>query len=198
MDIHYTIDSEGNEKQVTKEEIKTMTYRNEMHEVITTVPTYVEHRTITENLPEGFMIEQDGQKFYPRYYKSENTERCRPGYFYFYQDRKTVKFVSFEEAQTFILGFVGMLQWMGGIAASTPVEEETYEDMLAAQYNERLLGQVVYYTENVDHSERVGRLLKASRDGVLLADPAESSDMGCWYSFTQVSNIQRGRQYGWK
>ena len=78
------------------------------------------------------------------------------------------------------------------------VEEETYEDMLAAQYNERLQGQVIYYTENSDHSERVARLVRASRDGVLLADPADLSDQGCWHSFTQVSNIQRGRQYGWE
>ncbi|GAC1661662.1 MAG: hypothetical protein PVS3B3_32360 [Ktedonobacteraceae bacterium] len=83
-------------------------------------------------------------------------------------------------------------------SAMTSVEEETYEDMLAAQYNERLQGEVVYYTENSDQSERVARLIKASRDGVLLADPADPADQGCWYSFAQVSNIQRGRQYGWK
>jgi hypothetical protein len=174
-----------------------MNYRNELHEVITTVPTFAEHHTFTNDLPEGFMIEQDGNKFYPRYFKSENTERSRPGYFYFYQGHSTIKFTTFDEAKSFITSWVAFLEQLSGFAAPVQ-EEETYEDMLAAQYNERLLNEVVYYTENVDRSERVARLVRASRDGVLLADPADSTDQGCWYSFSQVSNIQRGRQYGWK
>lgn len=103
----------------------------------------------------------------------------------------------YNEALELIQALMTLFGWMGGIAAPT-IEEETFEDMLAAQYNETLLNQVIYYTENSDRSERVARLLKASRDGVLLADPAEPSDQGCWYSFSEVSNIQRGRQYGWK
>lgn len=106
---------------------------------------------------------------------------------------------SYDEALALVQAYMTLFGWMSGVAtASTLVEEETYEDMLAAQYNERLQGQVIYYTENVDGSERVARLIKASRDGVLLADPVDPSDQGCWYSFNQVSNIQRGRQYGWK
>lgn len=174
-----------------------MTYRTEMQEVINTIPTPVEHRNHTENLPEGFMIVQDGNNFWPLYHSSESTERVRPGWFNFYANRRTVCFDNLEAAQEFITNFVAFLGWMGGIAAPT-IEEETFEDMLAAQYNERLAGDVIYYTENADRSERVARLIKASRDGVLLADPADPSDQGCWYSFTQVSHIQRGRQYGWK
>ncbi len=105
---------------------------------------------------------------------------------------------SYDEALALVQAYMTLFGWMSGIAASTPVQEETYEDMLAAQYNERLLNQVVYYTENSDCSERVVRLIKASRDGVLLTDPADPADQGCWYSFNQVSNIQQGRQYGWK
>lgn len=103
---------------------------------------------------------------------------------------------SYDEALSMVQAYTELFGWMSGVLAPI-AEEETYEDMLAAQYNERLQGEVVYYTENVDHSERVARLLKAGRDGVLLADPADKNDQGCWYSFNQVSNIQRGRQYGW-
>lgn len=105
---------------------------------------------------------------------------------------------SYDEALALVEAYMSLFGWMSGLAALAIQQEETFEDMLAAQYNERLAGDVVYYTENSDQSERVARLIKASRSGVLLADPADASDQGCWYSFAQVSNIQRGRQYGWK
>ena len=139
------------------------------------------------------MIVQKGPHTFVPEYRAE----CIGWQFFYGENWMVVDFTTYEQAEAFIIDFAAFLGWMGGIAAPT-TEEETFEDMLAAQYNERLAGEVIYYTENVDGSERVARLIKASRDGVLLADPADPSDQGCWYSFSQVSNIQRGRQYGWK
>lgn len=148
---------------------------------------------VATKINEHFMIVQKGPHTFVPEYRAESI-----GWQFFYDENWTVvDFSTYEQAEAFITDFAAFLGWMGGIAAPT-IEEETYEDMLAAQYNERLLNQVVYYTENADRSERVARLIKVCRDGVLLADPADKNDQGCWYSFSEVSNIQRGRQYGWK
>lgn len=152
---------------------------------------------------DAFKVVQNKGMYVPCYkqvqeYLTVGGTATREGWYYFYSDGKKVQFATVDEAIEYVEAYTALLQWMSGIALSTPAQEETFEDMLAAQYNERLLNQVVYYTENADKSERVARLLQASRSGVLLADPADPSDQGCWYSFSEVSNIQRGRQYGWK
>lgn len=163
-----------------------MTYRSEKKAAINAVPMYVEHRNHTENMPEGFMVIQDGENFSPMCHKTLDGTL---GWFRFYQTRTAIRFNSLEEAQAFIIGFVGFLEWMGGLFAPTREAE---------QYNETLKNQVIYYTEVRDGSEHVARLLQACRAGVLLADPAEPTDIGCWYTFNEVRGIQRGRQHGWK
>lgn len=93
-----------------------MSYRNEREEMRLTVPTYVEYRTTTEGLPQGFMIEQDGKKFHPRYYV-DYIGNYGPvnGYHYFYENRRTLTFASFDEATAFILNWVAFLKWMNAI-----------------------------------------------------------------------------------
>lgn len=80
------------------------------------------------------------------------------------------------------------------------IEEEEVDQMFWQDKQERmnlLIGQVIYYTDRTDESERVARLIKFDRSSTCLSDPSDASDIGCWYPTSSILHIREGRQYGW-
>jgi hypothetical protein len=84
---------------------------------------HIECNTFTDGMPERFRIEQTGNVFSIGIYvylEKWDITAWRS----FHNGMDTVSFTSYEEAFDFVQGFAGFLQWMSGIAASTPDQDQ--------------------------------------------------------------------------
>lgn len=167
----------------------------------------VNKETIVIN--EHFGIYQ-GSKFAPmKWYQGEKSA----WWTHFYAEgreigsTRCVEFDTYEEALDFINGLMAFFQWFGEMVAAPEIEqeaemtEEEVDQMFWEDQEERMnlcLGQVIYYIDTTDDSERVARLLKFDRSSTCLSDPSDTSDPGCWYPTSSIALVRPGRQDGWE
>ena len=87
------------------------------------ITTY--RHTFTQTLPPGFLIEQEGNKYFPRAYHEFVSDLgiSRKGFFSFSVQRASIAYNSYEQAEQYIKGVVAALEWLNGLAPEKSLPE---------------------------------------------------------------------------